>query len=71
MEKHNNKERATIVQFEQTAQELIHIMLTLCEKRIAAAGTSHSPVGDTLAEAALAVKASIRTFVFIERLRDK
>lgn len=71
MEKHNNEKTVTIAQFEQTAQELIHIMLTLCEKRIAAVETSHSSVGDTLAEAALAVKASIRTFVFIERLRDK
>jgi hypothetical protein len=61
----------TIQDFENKAQELIHIMLVICEKRLWAAGNQNDPVGATLAEAALAVKASIRTFVFIERLPGK
>ncbi len=58
----------TAQDFEHTGQELIHIMLTLCEQRISGAEKRCSPAGDTMAEAALAVKASIRTFIFIERL---
>lgn len=58
----------TTQDFECKAQELIHIMLTLCEKRLHADPGQNSPVGNAMAEAALAVKASIRTFVFIERL---
>ena len=61
----------TIQDFECKAQELIHIMLAICEKRMSAADKLNSPVGDTLAEAVLTVKASIRTFVFIERLPGK
>lgn len=58
----------TIQDFENKAQELLHIMLTMCEERMLAAEKVNSPMGAALAEAALAVKASIRTFVFIERL---
>lgn len=58
----------TIQDFEYNAQELIHIMLVICEKRMLTAEKVNSPVGVALAEAALAVKAGIRTFVFIERL---
>ena len=61
----------TIQDVENKAQELIHIMLVICEKRLWTAGNQNDPVGTTLAEAALAVKASIRTFVFIERLPGK
>jgi len=60
-----------IKDFERKAQELIHIMLHLCEKHVLAAEKATSPTGDTMAEAALAVKASIRTFIFIERLPYK
>lgn len=58
----------TMQDFETKAQELLHIMLTICEKRMLTAEKLNSPVGASLAEAALAVNASIRTFVFIERL---
>ena len=58
----------TIQDFENKAQELLHIMLTMCEERMLTAEKVNSPMGDALAEAALAVKASIRTFIFIERL---
>ena len=61
----------TTQDFEDKAQELIHIMLAICEKRLWTAGNQNDLMGTTLAEAALAVKASIRTFVFIERLKDK
>jgi hypothetical protein len=61
----------TIQDFENKAQELIHIMLAICEKRLWAAENQNDPVGAALAEAALAVKASIRTFVFVERLPGK
>ena len=58
----------TIQDFENKAQELLHIMLTMCEERMLTAEIVNSPMGAALAEAALAVKASIRTFIFIERL---
>ena len=58
----------TIQDFENKAQELLHIMLTMCEERMLTAEKVNSPMGAALAEAALAVKASIRTFIFIERL---
>ena len=58
----------TIQDFENKAQELLHIMLTMCEERMLTAEKEDSPMGAALAEAALAVKASIRTFIFIERL---
>ena len=58
----------TIQDFENKAQELLHIMLTMCEERMLAAEKVNSPMGAALAEDALAVKASIRTFIFIERL---
>ena len=61
----------TVQDFENKAQELTHIMLAICEKRLWTAGNQNDPVGATLAEAALAVKASIRTFVFVERLPGK
>lgn len=61
----------SIQDFESKAQELIHIMLDICEKRLWTAENQHDLVGTTLAEAALAIKASIRTFVFIERLPSK
>ena len=61
----------TIQDFERKAQELISIMLIICEKRLHSADDLNSPVGNALAEAALAVKAGIRTFVFVERLPDK
>lgn len=61
----------TIQDFERKAQELISIMLAICEKRLHSADDLNSPVGNALAEAALAVKAGIRTFVFVERLPDK
>lgn len=70
MEAHENDD-LTIQDVECKAQELIHIMLAICEKRMSAADKLNSPVGDTLAEAALTVKASIRTFIFIERLPGK
>ena len=57
--------------FECKVQELLHIMLTMCENRLHAHVRHNSPVGDAMAEAALAVKASIRTFIFIERLPDE
>ena len=60
-----------IKDFERKAQELIHIMLHMCEKRMLAAEKATSPTGDAMAEAALAVKASIRAFIFIERLPYK
>ena len=58
----------TMQDFDKKAQELLHIMLTICEARMLTAEKVNSPVGATLTEAALAIKASIRTFVFIERL---
>ena len=58
----------TIQDFENKAQELLHIMLTMCEERMLTAEKVNSPMGAALAEAALAVKASIRTCIFIERL---
>ena len=58
----------TIQDFENKAQELLHIMLTMCEERMLTAEKVNSQMGAALAEAALAVKASIRTFIFIERL---
>ena len=58
----------TIQDFENKAQELLHIVLTRCEERMLTAEKVNSPMGAALAEAALAVKASIRTFIFIERL---
>ena len=58
----------TIQDFEFKAQELIHIMLAICERRVCRVENENSPAGAALAEAALAVKASIRTCVFIERL---
>lgn len=61
----------TVQDFEGKAQELIHIMLAICEKRLWTTENQNDPVGTALAEAALAVKASIRTFVFIERLPNK
>lgn len=61
----------TIQDFERKAQELISIMLVICEKRLHPADGLNPPAGNALAEAALAVKASVRTFVFIERLPDK
>lgn len=61
----------TIQDFECKAQELIHIMLAICEKRMSAVEKRNSSAGDTLAEAALTVKGSIRTFIFIERLPGK
>lgn len=70
METHEYDDFA-IKYFECKAQELIHIMLHLCEKRMLAAEKVTSPTGGTMAEAALAVKASIRTFIFIERLPYK
>lgn len=61
----------TIKEFENKAQELIHIMLILCEERIHAAPTLNSPIGKTMAEAAMSVKYAIRTFIAIERLQGK
>ena len=61
----------TIQDFERKAQELISIMLVICEERLHSAGDLNSPVGNALVEAALAVKAGIRTFVFVECLPDK
>ena len=58
----------TMQDFETKAQELLHIMLNICEARMLTTEKANSPMGATLAEAALTVKASIRTFVFIERL---
>ena len=62
MEARDDHTDFTIQDFESKAQELIHIMLAICEKRLWTAGNQNDPMGTTLAEAALAVKASIRTF---------
>lgn len=70
MAKHK-KQTVTIQEFEGKAQELIHIMLTLCEERIFAAEKLNSPVGKTMAEAAMCLKYAIRTFIAIERLNGK
>lgn len=68
MKRHTQNPTVTALDFEHKAQELLHIMLTLCEQRRPAAEKLYSPAGDTMKEASLAVKASIRTFIFIERL---
>lgn len=67
METHNHV-ACTIQDFESKAQDLIHVMLAICEGRMLTEEKLNSSVGAALAEAALTVKASLRTFVFIERL---
>lgn len=58
----------TMQDCERKAQELISMVLAMCEQRLLQDTGLNSPVGAALSEAALAVKSSIRTFVFIERL---
>ncbi len=61
----------TIEKFESKAQELIHIMLILCEERIYAAPKLNSPIGKTMAEAAMCVQYAVRTFIAVVRLHGK
>ena len=71
MERHNHQKTFSIRDFECKGQELIHIMLTLCEARTHNASNMSTATGDAMIEAALSVKAGIRTFISIERLPDK
>jgi hypothetical protein len=57
----------TIQDVEFKAQELLHIMVNLCETRMHAAEKRSSPAGDAMAEAMLAVKSSVRTFIWGSR----
>ena len=57
--------------FEAKAQELRHIALTMSEERIFAAPRLRAPIGDTLAEAAMALNYAMRTFLAVSRLHGK
>ena len=71
MAKRTYEKTYLVEDFERKAQELIHIMLTLCEERIYAVPRLNAPVGKTMAEAAMSVKYAIRTFIAVERLKGK
>ena len=57
--------------FEAKAQELLHMALTMSEERIFAAPRLKAPIGNTLAEAAMAVKYALRAFLAVSRLHGK
>ena len=70
METRAHETTYSIEEFERRAQELVHIMLALCEERIHAAPRLESPIGNTMAEAAMSVKYALQAFIAIERLRQ-
>jgi hypothetical protein len=61
----------TVQDVEQAADILIRVMVALTEKRLNTAGERDDPTTPALAQASLAVRAGIRSFILIERLRGQ
>ena len=57
--------------FEAKAQELLSMALAMSEERILAAPKLETPIGNALAEAAMALKYAMRTFLAVNRLQGK
>ena len=65
MAKRTKVQTYTNEDFEAKAQELRRIALTMSEERIFAAPRLESPIGDTLAEAAMALNYAMRAFLAV------
>ena len=70
MEARNNND-FTIQEFGDKAQELIHIMLALCEERIHTVPILESHTGKAMADAAMSVQYAVQTFIAVARLHGK
>lgn len=68
MAKRTKTRAYTNEEFEAKAQELIHMALMMSEARILAAPRLKSPIGDTLAEAAMTAKYALQAFLAVNRL---
>ena len=58
-----------IDELERKAEELISLMLSLCEERIRKASAMPDARASSLAYAAMAVREAIQTFLELERIR--
>ena len=66
-----NEETFALRDFEQAAENLIHMMFVLTEQRINSQQDREKPVGRALAETALTINAAIRSFILIEKLHGE
>jgi hypothetical protein len=65
-----NEETFAMRDFEQAAENLIHMMFVLTEQRINSQ-QDREPVGRALAETALTINAALHSFILIEKLHGE
>ena len=71
MAKRTKKQTYTNEKFEAKAQEMMHMALNMSEERICAFSRLETPIGHTLADAAMTLHYALRAFLAVSRLQGK